>query len=71
MRTDWIAKRSGDDCPTQVQYARRGIITEEMSYVALRESLEPEQVRSEVARGRLIIPANIHHANLEPMCIGV
>ncbi|MBI4443540.1 MAG: phosphomethylpyrimidine synthase ThiC, partial [Acidobacteria bacterium] len=47
------------------------IITEEMSYVALRESLEPEQVRSEVARGRLIIPANIHHANLEPMCIGV
>ncbi|OFW26789.1 MAG: phosphomethylpyrimidine synthase [Acidobacteria bacterium RIFCSPLOWO2_02_FULL_59_13] len=71
MRTDWIAKRSGDDCPTQLHYARRGIITEEMSYVAQRESLEPEQVRSEVARGRLIIPANIHHTNLEPMCIGI
>ena len=71
MRTDWIAKRSGDDCPTQLHYARRGSITEEMSYVAQRESLEPELVRSEVARGRMIIPANIHHTNLEPMGIGI
>ena len=49
----------------------RASITEEMQYVAKRESLAPELVRSEVARGRMIIPANIHHTNLEPMCIGV
>src|ERR1043165_5934119 len=42
-----------------------------MQYVAKRENLSPELVRSEVARGRMIIPANIHHTNLEPMCIGV
>ena len=47
------------------------MITGEMEYVAKRESLEPELIRSEVARGRMIIPANIHHTNLEPMCIGV
>jgi phosphomethylpyrimidine synthase len=52
-------------------YARQGIITEEMQHVAKRESLEPELIRSEVARGRMIIPANIRHTNLEPMCIGV
>jgi phosphomethylpyrimidine synthase len=39
--------------------------------VARRERLDPETVREEVARGRMIIPANIHHINLEPMCIGV
>ena len=42
-----------------------------MQYVAQRENLSPELVRSEVARGRMIIPANIHHTNLEPMAIGV
>jgi phosphomethylpyrimidine synthase len=42
-----------------------------MLFVAQREKLSPELVRSEVARGRMIIPANIHHTNLEPMCIGV
>jgi phosphomethylpyrimidine synthase len=42
-----------------------------MNFVAGRENLSPEVVRSEVARGRMIIPANIHHTNLEPMCIGV
>ncbi len=51
--------------------ARQGVITEEMQYVATRERLEPELVRSEVARGRAIIPANINHRNLEPMGIGV
>jgi len=56
---------------TQLHYARRGMITGEMEFVAKREGLAPELVRDEVARGRLIIPANIHHANLEPMCIGV
>ncbi|MBI4463754.1 MAG: phosphomethylpyrimidine synthase ThiC, partial [Acidobacteria bacterium] len=71
MRTEWLKKRSNDECPTQLHYARQGIVTEEMLYVAQRERLEPELVRSEVARGRMIIPANIHHTNLEPMCIGV
>ncbi len=56
---------------TQMHYGRKGLVTEEMQYVARRERLEPELIRSEVARGRMIIPANIHHTNLEPMCIGV
>src|SRR3954470_20088478 len=71
MRTDWVAKRQNDKIRTQMHYARQGIITEEMHYVANRESLAPELVRSEVARGRMIIPANWNHKNLEPMCIGV
>ncbi|HVN09513.1 MAG TPA: phosphomethylpyrimidine synthase ThiC, partial [Patescibacteria group bacterium] len=54
-----------------MHYARQGIVTGEMDYVARRERLSPELVRSEVARGRAIIPANIHHRNLEPMGIGV
>jgi phosphomethylpyrimidine synthase len=56
---------------SQMHYARKGVITEEMEYVARCEKLEPELVRCEVARGRAIIPANIHHRNLEPMGIGV
>jgi len=71
MRAEWLSKRQGDECPTQLYYARQGIVTEEMQYVARRENLDPELVRSEVARGRMIIPANIHHTNLEPMAIGV
>jgi phosphomethylpyrimidine synthase len=71
MRTDWVTKRKNDQIRTQMHYARKGIITEEMHYVAKREQISGELVRSEVARGRLIIPANIHHANLEPMGIGV
>jgi phosphomethylpyrimidine synthase len=55
---------------TQMHYARRGEITPEMEFVALREGLEPEFVRSEVARGRAIIPANINHPESEPMAIG-
>jgi phosphomethylpyrimidine synthase len=54
-----------------MHYARQGVITGEMYYVAKRENLTPEAVRSEVARGRMIIPANINHTNLEPMSIGV
>jgi len=42
-----------------------------MLCVAQREDLAPELIREEVARGRMIIPANIHHRSLEPMCIGV
>ena len=84
-------------CVTQLHYARQGIITPEMEYIAIREnqgrervkcealhfqhggdsfganlqeSITPEFVRSEVARGRAIIPSNINHPELEPMIIG-
>jgi phosphomethylpyrimidine synthase len=70
MRKEWIKKRQNDSVRTQMYYARNGIITEEMEYIAKKENLEPEFVRSEVARGRLIIPANINHTHLEPMAIG-
>jgi phosphomethylpyrimidine synthase len=55
---------------TQMHYARRGEITPEMRYVALREGCEVELVRSEVAAGRAIIPANVNHPEAEPMIIG-
>jgi phosphomethylpyrimidine synthase len=55
---------------TQMHYARRREITPEMEFIALREGFDPEFVRSEVARGRAIIPANINHPELEPMIIG-
>jgi phosphomethylpyrimidine synthase len=55
---------------TQMHYARRGIITPEMEFIALREAVKPELVRDEVARGRAIIPANINHPESEPMIIG-
>jgi phosphomethylpyrimidine synthase len=54
-----------------MHYGRQGVVTQEMEYVAQREQVTGELIRSEVARGRMIIPANIHHTNLEPMCIGV
>src|SRR4051794_8059062 len=56
---------------TQIHYARQGTITSQMQYVAKREDLSPELIREEIARGRMIIPANIHHRSLEPMAIGV
>ncbi len=71
MRTEWVVPRRADAIRTQIHYARRGLITEEMRYVARKENLAPELVRAEVARGRMIIPANINHTNLEPMCIGI
>ena len=71
MRQEWVAQRVNDKIRTQMHYGRQGRITEEMEYVATRERLTPDVVRDEVARGRMIIPANIHHTNLEPMCIGV
>jgi phosphomethylpyrimidine synthase len=55
---------------TQLHYARRGDITPEMEFIALREGVEPSLVRDEVARGRAIIPANINHPETEPMIIG-
>jgi len=54
-----------------MHYARQGVITEEMEYVAKRENLPAETVRSEVACGRMIIPANVRHLELEPMAIGI
>lgn len=58
---------------TQLISARVGTVTPEMEFVAQREDLKPELIRDEVARGRMVIPANIHHlaGHLEPMCIGV
>ncbi|MFB0841009.1 phosphomethylpyrimidine synthase ThiC [Paenibacillus oleatilyticus] len=55
---------------TQMHYAKKGIITPEMEYIAIREKVTPEFVRSEVARGRAIIPSNINHPESEPMIIG-
>lgn len=55
---------------TQLHYARKGIITPEMEFIAIRERVEPEFVRKEVAEGRAIIPANINHSEAESMIIG-
>ena len=55
---------------SQMHYARKGIITPEMEFIAIREGVAPELVRDEVARGRAIIPANINHPETEPMIIG-
>src|SRR2546430_3235685 len=78
LRDSWIEKReaavagaNGNRNVSQMHLARQGVISEEMEYLAKREKLAPELIRSEVARGRCIIPANIHHRNLEPMAIGI
>jgi phosphomethylpyrimidine synthase len=60
----------GRTAVTQLRYARANVVTPEMAFVAAREGFDPEFVRSEVARGRAIIPANINHPELEPMIIG-
>jgi phosphomethylpyrimidine synthase len=70
MRSAWVRHRNGDNV-TQMHYARRGVITEEMQHVARREDLPADLIRSEVARGRMIIPANVHHEGLEPMAVGI
>jgi phosphomethylpyrimidine synthase len=59
------------ECRTQMHLARRGEVSPEMQRVAEREGLDPQLVRDEVARGRMIIPANVHHAALDPMAIGL
>jgi phosphomethylpyrimidine synthase len=71
-RQPWIAAREqrGDRNFSQMHYARRGLITEEMRFVAIRENCDPEFVRSEIARGRAILPANRKHPEVEPMIIG-
>jgi phosphomethylpyrimidine synthase len=60
----------GDGAVTQLHFARQGTVTPEMAFIAVREGFDPEFVRSEVARGRAIIPANVNHPELEPMIIG-
>ena len=86
-RNDWIKKRNDsyntlkkfENNKTQLAYAKSGIITKEMEYVAARENsysdiegleITPEFVRSEIEAGRAIIPSNINHPELEPMIIG-
>src|ERR1700730_19275709 len=76
-RAEWIVKRraeaerTGDTNMSQMHFARKGLITEEMAFVAHKEKISPELVRSEIAKGTMIIPANIKHPELEPMAIGM
>ena len=60
----------GTAAVTQLHYARSGVVTPEMEFIAIREGFDPDFVRSEVARGRAIIPASINHPEIEPMIIG-
>jgi len=70
LRDPWVASRKGTGNVTQLHSARKGVVTAEMEFIAIREGFDPGFVRSEVARGRAIIPANINHLELEPMIIG-
>jgi phosphomethylpyrimidine synthase len=70
LRQPWIDGRGQADNVTQMHYARRGQITNEMRFVALRENVTPDFVRAEIAAGRAIIPANRKHPEAEPMAIG-
>jgi phosphomethylpyrimidine synthase len=67
LRSEWIADRENR---TQLAWARDGVVTREMKYIAAREGMDPEFVRDEVARGRAVIPANRCHPESEPMIIG-
>ncbi|WP_304504439.1 phosphomethylpyrimidine synthase ThiC [Agromyces cavernae] len=69
-RGDKVRPLRGTGTVTQMHYARRGIVTPEMEFVALRENCDVELVRSEVAAGRAIIPVNVNHPEVEPMIIG-
>ena len=68
-RRPYLAQRKGPNV-SQMHFARQGIITEEMEFIAKREGFAPEFVREQVATGQAIIPANINHVELEPMIIG-
>ena len=76
-RAEWLnkrlaaAERTGDRNMSQMHFARLGITTEEMEFVAQREKISTTLIRDEIAAGRLIIPANINHPEVEPMAIGV
>lgn len=68
---DYLEKYKNDKIRTQMHYAKKGIITEDMKAVAIAENLDEKLVLNEVARGRMIIPANINHKTLKPMAIGI
>ncbi len=68
---DYLASRKGLPNVTQLHFARKGEVTPEMRRVAEREQLPVETVRAEVAAGRMIIPANVNHPELDPMAIGI
>jgi phosphomethylpyrimidine synthase len=71
IRKEWVDRREGKfDRYTQMHFARQNIVTEEMLFCAARENVDPELVRSEVARGRAIICSNKNHLELEPQLIG-
>src|SRR5438270_12457648 len=73
-RAQWIASRKAENADgnfSQMRYARSGVITEEIEYVARREKLASELVREEVARGRLIIPDNINNSELVTIGCGI
>src|SRR5918998_2489120 len=82
LRGGWIAER-GDVAPsagpgtplagrrpTQLAYARAGVRTPEMEFAAIREGVDAEVVRAEIAAGRAVLPANVNHPETEPMVIG-
>ncbi|MBF6062667.1 phosphomethylpyrimidine synthase ThiC [Nocardia terpenica] len=69
LRAEWDKPEVGGP-RTQLAWARHGIVTTEMRYIAAREGVSPEFVREEVAAGRAVIPANHHHPESEPMIIG-
>jgi phosphomethylpyrimidine synthase len=70
LRSAWIREREGAGGATQRFFARKGEVTPEMEFVALRESVPPEVVRDELASGRAILPASVNHPESEPMIIG-
>lgn len=72
IRDSWVEPRlaRGDTNHSQLYYARQGLITAEMAFVASREGVDVEFVRTEIAAGRAVIPANRNHRELEPMIIG-
>ncbi len=70
MRSNWLIKRKNDAVKTQMHYAKIGVITEEMEFVAKTEGLSIDKVRDEIARGTMIIPANVNHPHLRPAGIG-
>src|SRR5580658_10430156 len=76
-RAEWIrarrehAAKTGDANMSQMHFARQGIITPEMEFVATLEKVSPETIREQIAKGLMILPANVNHPELEPMVIGV
>lgn len=70
IRKNWITSRKRDKCITQLYYARKGVVTPEMEFVAIREGCSPKFVLDEIAAGLAFLPANINHPEAEPMIIG-